>query len=202
MAPPTRTSRSRWIEEGLRALAAGGPDAVRIEPLARTLGVTRGGFYWHFQDRQALLDAMLGTWERTTTVQVAERLDREGGDATAKLRRLLALTSPAVVQTDLAIRDWARRDEAVAERLRRVDNRRMALLREMIGTFCPDADEVEARSLLAFCVAIGAHFLAADHDRRTRAQVLARATDLLLDRPVTTTATGVALSPEADRGTG
>ena len=95
MAPPTRTSRSRWVEEGLRALAAGGPDAVRIESLARTLGVTRGGFYWHFQDRQALLDAMLGTWERTTTVQVAERLDREGGDATAKLRRLLALTSPA-----------------------------------------------------------------------------------------------------------
>jgi AcrR family transcriptional regulator len=45
MAAPTRTLRSSWIEEGLRALAAGGPDAVRIEPLARALGVTRGGFY-------------------------------------------------------------------------------------------------------------------------------------------------------------
>ena len=73
--------------------------------------------------------------------------------------------------------------EAVAERLRRVDNRRMALLREMIGTFCADPDEVEARSLLAFCLAIGEHFLAADHGDRTRAQVLARAADLLLDRP-------------------
>jgi hypothetical protein len=87
-----------------------------------------------------------------------------------------------------------RRDEAVAERLRRVDNQRMALLREMIGTFCRDADEVEARSLLAFCVAIGAHFLAADHGDRTRAQVLARAADLLLDRPAKTTATDLALS--------
>ena len=45
MAAPTRTPRSRWIEEGLRALAAGGPDAVRIEPLAKSLGVTRGGFW-------------------------------------------------------------------------------------------------------------------------------------------------------------
>ena len=51
MAAPTRTPRQRWIEEALRALAAGGPDAVRIEPLAKSLGVTRGGFYWHFEDR-------------------------------------------------------------------------------------------------------------------------------------------------------
>ena len=64
----------------------------------------------------------------------------------------------------------------------------MALLRDTIGTFCPDPDEVEASSLLAFCVAIGEHFLAADHDGRTRAQVLARAADLLLDRPPRTTA--------------
>ena len=70
----------------------------------------------------------------------------------------------------------------------------MALLREMIGTFCSDADEVEARSLLAFCVAIGEHFLAADHGDRTRAQVLVRAADLLLNLPTKTTATDPALS--------
>ncbi len=92
MAPPTRTPRSTWIDEGLRALAAGGPDAVRIEPLAQALGVTRGGFYWHFDDRNALLYAMLDRWERATTEEVIERLEREGGDARAKLRRLLALT--------------------------------------------------------------------------------------------------------------
>jgi AcrR family transcriptional regulator len=48
----TRTPRSSWVEEGLRALAAGGPDAVRIESLAQALGVTEGGFYWHFDDRR------------------------------------------------------------------------------------------------------------------------------------------------------
>ena len=55
MAAITRTPRSRWIEEGLRALAAGGPDAVRVEALAQALGVTKGGFYGHFADRNALL---------------------------------------------------------------------------------------------------------------------------------------------------
>ena len=56
MAPPTRTPRNRWIEEGLRALGDGGPEAVRIESLAQALGVSKGGFYWHFKDRQALLE--------------------------------------------------------------------------------------------------------------------------------------------------
>ena len=44
MAAITRTPRSRWIEEGLRALAAGGPDTVRVEVLAQALGVSKGGF--------------------------------------------------------------------------------------------------------------------------------------------------------------
>ena len=172
MAAPTRTPRGKWIEQGLRALAAGGPDAVRIEPLARTLGVTRGGFYWHFDDRRALLDEMLDTWERATTEEVIERLERGGGDATAKLRRLFALTSPSVVMTDLAIRDWSRRDHTVAERLRRVDNRRMDYLRSLFGVLCPDPDDVEARCMLAFSLLIGNHFIAADHGARSRADVL------------------------------
>src|SRR5256886_15604510 len=93
MAAPTRTPRSTWIAHGLRALADGGPDAVRIEPLARTLGVTRGGFYWHFDDRRALLDEMLDTWERFAVDRVIERVESDGDeeDARSKLRRLFAI---------------------------------------------------------------------------------------------------------------
>ncbi|MEU4836215.1 TetR/AcrR family transcriptional regulator [Streptosporangium sp. NPDC023615] len=181
----TRTPRDRWIEEGLRVLAEGGLDAVRVEVLAKRLGVTKGGFYGSFADRDALLEEMLDAWERESTDEVIDRIEREGGDPKTKIHRagVLTFSSDRLLPIDLAVRDWARRDEAVAGRLRRVDNRRMALLRELIGTFCSDPDEVEARSMLAFCVAIGEHFLAADHGDRTRAQVLARAADLLLDRP-------------------
>lgn len=181
----TRTPRERWIEEGLSVLADGGVDAVRVEVLAKRLGVTKGGFYGHFADRPALLQAMLDTWERESTDAVIERIEREGGDPKTKIHRagLLTFSDERLLPIDLAIRAWARNDETAAERLRRVDNRRMDLLREMIGTFCADPDEVEARSLLAFCAAIGAHFLAADHEGRTRTEVLTRAADLLLDRP-------------------
>src|SRR6266702_3197870 len=82
MSAPTRTPRSSWIEEGLRALAAGGPDAVRIELLARALGVTRGGFYWHFDDRRGLLEEILDTWER---VSVDEGIERDEIEARCML---------------------------------------------------------------------------------------------------------------------
>ncbi len=181
MAAPTRTPRDTWIQEGLRALAAGGPDAVRIDPLAQSLGVSRGGFYWHFADRRALLDEMLDTWERRSTEEVIDRVEREGGDAGTRARRAGAMTfSAALMPIDLAVRDWARRDPAVAERLRRVDNRRMAYLRSLFASIFPDEEDVEARCLLAFSVAIGTHVIAADHGERSRAGVLDLATRRLL----------------------
>jgi AcrR family transcriptional regulator len=170
----TRTPRSTWIEAGLRALAAGGPDAVRIEPLARALGVTRGGFYWQFEDRRALLEEMLDTWERLSVDEVIERVEGEGLDARARLRRLFALAASGddLLRIDLAVRDWSRREPTVAERLRRVDNRRMEFLRSLFGAFCPDEDEVEVRCMLAFSVWIANRFIAADHRERSRAEVL------------------------------
>ena len=176
MAAPTRTPRHAWVDAALRAFADGGPEAVRVEPLAKALGVTRGGFYWHFADRAALLDELLDTWERRSTDEVLERVESQGGDARGKVVRAGALTfAPDLLPVDLGVRDWARRDPAVARRLRRVDDRRMAYLRQLVGSFVDDADDVEARCLLAFSLVIGTHFVAARHDGRTRAQVLERA---------------------------
>lgn len=180
MAAPTRTPRTSWVEEGLRALGVGGPDAVRIEKLAQALGVTKGGFYWHFDDRHALLEEMLDAWERVVIDEVIERVEGEGGDARAKLRRLFALASSGgdLMKIELAIRDWARRDKAVARRVRRIDNRRMEYMRSLFGDFCPDEDEVEARCMLSLSLWIGNHFVVADHGPRSRADVL----DLALKR--------------------
>src|SRR4051795_10659159 len=177
VAAPTRTPRNDWIAEGLRALGVGGPDDVRIEALAQALGVTKGGFYWHFDGRPALLEEMLDAWERVVIDEVIERVESEGGDARAKLRRLFALASSSrdLLRIELAIRDWARRDKAVAKRLRRVDNRRMEYMRTLFGAFLPDEDEVEVRCLLVFSLFIGSHFVVADHGARSRADVLALA---------------------------
>jgi AcrR family transcriptional regulator len=174
MAAPTRTPRSKWIEEGLRALSAGGPDAVRVDSLAKSLGVTRGGFYWHFENRAALLEEMLDAWERIAIDEAIAWVEEEGGDAREKLRNLfsLAASSRDLLKIDLAVRDWSRRDDAVANRLRRVDNRRMDYMRSLFGAFCPDEDEVEVRCLFAFSLFVGSHFIRADNGSRSRRELL------------------------------
>jgi len=180
----TRTPRTKWIEEGLRALGVGGPDAVRIETLAQALGVTKGGFYGHFDGRGALLEEMLDAWERVMIDEVIEHLEGEGGDARAKLRRLFALASSTeargLMSIDLAVRDWARRDKAVARRLRRVDNRRMGYMRSLFGAFCRDQDDVEVRCMLFASLFAGNKLLAADQGPRSRAEVLELALRRLL----------------------
>jgi AcrR family transcriptional regulator len=174
MGRPTLTPPSKWIEEGLRALAVGGPDAIRVEALARALGVTKGGFYNHFDNRPALLDEMLDAWERVGVDEVIERVEREGGDARARLRRLSVVVSSTgdIARIELAIREWARRDRAVAKRLKRVDNRRMDYMRSLFRAFCPDEDEVEVRCILAYSLWIGSQFIAADRNPRRRANAV------------------------------
>jgi AcrR family transcriptional regulator len=184
MALP-RTPRSAWIDRGLEALAAGGPDAVRIESLARVLGVTKGGFYGYFDDRKALLEEMLDDWEHSSVDAVIERIESEGGDAHAKLRRLSGIAGAsrgAVLKIDLAVREWARRDKDVARRLKRVDNRRMEYLRTLFGPLARDPDDLEARCLLFYSLWIGSHFIAAEHGGRSRSDVVKAALARLEDR--------------------
>jgi AcrR family transcriptional regulator len=178
-----RTPRHRWVEQGLTALAVGGPEAVRVEALARELGVTKGGFYGHFADRQALLDEILDTWERFAVDDVIAGVEAEGGSGRARLRRLFAVAASDardLHRTDLAVRQWARHDPDVARRLRGIDNRRMAYLRTLFGTFCADEADVEARCTVAMALFVSGRLLATDHGHRTRGQAIGLALDRLL----------------------
>jgi AcrR family transcriptional regulator len=177
----TRTPRERWVEAGLTALAGGGPDAVRVEALARTLGVTKGGFYWHFADRPALLEAMLDAWELHLVDEVIDNVESRPGDSRERLRRLLALAASAdeLRRVDLAVRIWAREDAAVAVRLDRVDGRRVTYLREIFAGICDDPADVEARCLVVMSLFVAGPFLAVTHGRQTRASVMGRIEDWL-----------------------
>jgi AcrR family transcriptional regulator len=176
-----RTPRGAWVHAALRALAAGGPGAVRVETLAVSLGVSKGGFYWHFADRQALLEEMLDVWEKTGTEDIIARVESHPGDARAKLQKLFDITSsPEGLAVELAVRDWSRRDSDVGGRLRRADNRRLGFVRSLFRQFCLDEDEVEVRSMMAYSMVVGSYLVAADHGDKTRSQVLQLAIDRLL----------------------
>ena len=153
---------------------------MRVEALASSLGVSKGGFYWHFADRRALLDEMLDTWEKAGTEDIIARIDNQPADPRDKLQKLFDLSPSADFAVELALRDWSRRDGDVADRLHRIDNRRMGYLRSLFAQFCADETDVEARSMLAYSLLIGSYFIAAQHGDKTRAQVLQLAVDRLL----------------------
>lgn len=181
-----RTPRDAWVGAALQALAAGGPESIRVEALATRLGVSKGGFYWHFKDRAALLEEMLDSWEQSVVGDVIAQVESEPDEPRAKLRHLfdLATASAAdLLPVELALRDWSRRDGEVAARLHRVDDQRMEYLRSLFRPICVDDGDVEARSILAFSLFIGSNFIVAEHPGRSRSQVLQLAIDRLLTFP-------------------
>ena len=85
-----RLSRQDWINAALTAIAAGGLAAVAVEPLAQRLGASKGSFYWHFENRDALLTAALAQWEEQYTAAVtAENTMAAVADPVRRLRLLI-----------------------------------------------------------------------------------------------------------------
>src|ERR1700752_4501508 len=132
-----RLDAGAWIAVAFDALAEGGIDAVRVEPLAKALGITKGSFYWHFADRRALLDAMLQSWAEGRIAAIREQATVRGAPA-AVLGDLADLyTRHANVRgltIELAIRSLARTDEAAAAAVRGVDRERLRHVGELFGT--------------------------------------------------------------------
>jgi AcrR family transcriptional regulator len=152
---------SDWAEAALDALARGGIAAVAIEPLAKSLGTTKGSFYWHFTDRNALLAATLELWERRDTDQVIANLD-ETQDAQSRLRTLLRLTFTAVGDlsvggvgsVELALQASASQP-LVTQTLTRVTKRRLDIMAKLYGELGLSPARARDRALLAYTAYLG-----------------------------------------------
>lgn len=163
-----------------------GVERVRVEPLAVRLGVTKGSFYWHFETREQLLTAALDQWMEQGTESIIRHVATVRDGPEAKLRALWRRTMHDASQDlriELAIRDLGQRDAAVRERVRQVDERRMAYLCQLFRELGLRPELAHARSLMLYSLLIGNHFIAARHAgvvRMSRARVLALSVNELL----------------------
>lgn len=135
IAALTRLDRDAWLAAAFDALCEGGVGGVRINPLCRALGVTKGSFYWHFESRDGLLRAMLAGWEQLGTETIIETVDGLEGTAADRLCLLARTTfaeSPQTDRIEAAIRAWAAADDHAAAAVARVDERRLAYVRELL----------------------------------------------------------------------
>lgn len=123
-----------WIAAATARLGEGGVDAVRVEPLAQGLGVSKGSFYWHFDNRDALLRAVLAAWEERRTESVITLVEGDATDPRERVGRLLATVfgHPANDGVELGLRAWARHDPTAREVVTRVDARRVGYVTALL----------------------------------------------------------------------
>lgn len=150
-----RLGQQEWIDAGLGALARDGIDAVRIERLAPVLNVTKGSFYWHFKDRNALLEALLEAWQSRATTAIIDAVEAKGGDARTKLANLFTIVSLIDGPLDRAIRSWAMQDGTATTALQEVDRRRLDYLVILFVDVGFSAAEALARARLLYHALIG-----------------------------------------------
>ncbi len=130
--------RDDWLRAARIALLNGGIEDVRVERMARHLRVTKGSFYWHFKDRDELLEVLLREWEEELRLDIIPRLKgKRGRDALRLLLKLLVERAPlgekGILPSDAAMFTWASVSPVVARRVNRAERSRIELLTRIIG---------------------------------------------------------------------
>ena len=156
MAQRRRLTREDWIGAALSAIAEGGLAAVAVEPLATRLGTTKGSFYWHFVNREALIDAALSTWEdeHTSAVLAQVAASPEGPAQRLELlvRRVVEMAERDRIGLALLVDAG---HPSVAPVLDRVTRSRLAGIAGLFRELGFDAAHARARALLAYSAYLG-----------------------------------------------
>lgn len=174
-----------WIEAGLAEIARSGVEGVRVEVLAKNLGVTKGGFYRRFRDRAALLEGILQTWSAGRIAAIEQQTSLDGATARDRLRALIRLYSERMntegMAVELAIRQWARSDEAAANAVAGVDAARLKNVGQLYRATGLTLEEADAQAFLFYCFIFGQSLLFLERGPRKRAQLIERSAEKLLD---------------------
>ncbi|MFV3074355.1 TetR/AcrR family transcriptional regulator [Niveispirillum fermenti] len=166
-----RLGRDDWVLAAKKALVARGVDAVKIDRLAREIGVSRGSFYWHFKSRGELLAALLTYWRDTNTTALRTAIEGNGGDGLAQFKALIRTWleekdfSPSF---DNAVRDWARHSKTASALLRRVDEERTVLFCDIFRNMGYDEAECAIRARVLYFHQVGYYTLSLKERRADR----------------------------------
>lgn len=147
-------SRQDWLRTAVEALGRDGLEGVRIDPLARALGVTKGSFYWHFRDRADLLDALIDLWEEETTWLIVQA--SQAGSPRDRLLRFFQLISPARnYPSDREMFAWARRNGQVRTRASKVELKRVSFIEQQLISAGVSPPIAARRAEIAYLATLG-----------------------------------------------
>ena len=122
-----RVSKAEWLQTALKLLDSEGVEAIRVDRIARELGISRSGFYWHFKNRDDFIHKLFDYWESSSTQSVFIEMEKYS-DADAEIRLLVLmrlLRNKAVCQHDIAMRNMATLNKQAAAKVLKVDKMRL-----------------------------------------------------------------------------
>jgi AcrR family transcriptional regulator len=177
--------RQGWLDAARNALIREGIAGVKVGKIARRLKVTRGGFYWFFDSHKQLLDELLLDWEQRNTAGFESVLRKSGRNGMAEFQALVDVWlnekaySPA---WDAAVRDWARVSSKVANAVRRTDDARIEILKQVfLDMGCKD-EEAFVRARICYFHQVGYYALGVRESREERLRLMPLYTRVLTGR--------------------
>ena len=156
-------SAQDWLDQGLKTLAARGFSALKAEPLARDMGVSRGSFYWHFADIGAYHAAILKRWREVAAEAIIAHVEQASGEA-EPLAVLLRLVFSERLALERAVRGWAAFDSGARNAVQAIDRRRLDYVEGLIRAKGVAPDVARARAQILYWAFLG--YALSDHPPR------------------------------------
>ncbi len=160
----TQLDRNEWVDRAIKALADKGLAGMRVETLAKGIGVTKGSFYWHFKDRQDLFIAVLQTWKEGRIRDIDKQSCAAPGKECDQLLRIIdtysANRNRKGISIELAVRDWAKRDAQASAVVEEVDTYRLVITHKLFVASGLSDIEAQSRSLLLYAYVFGQSLMA------------------------------------------
>jgi len=162
--------RFDWLQQALEVFVSEGIDAVRITRLANDLGVTRGSFYWHFENREDLIDALVSYWKDKNTVAITQSVSNATSLADGIFRFFETCIDAALFdpRLDLAIREWSRRSPGIRDLVDREDAARIEALQGFFARFNYPLPDALIRARVLYYSQIGFYALEMEEPLTTR----------------------------------
>jgi AcrR family transcriptional regulator len=147
-------SAKDWLDQGLRVLTESGFTALKAEPLAKAMGVSRGSFYWHFADIAAFHAAILKHWRDVAAEQIIANIEA-ASDHEDPLPLLLRRTFGARLALENAVRTWATLDPLARSAVQAIDRRRLSYVEHLLRASGLSPHVARARAQILYWAFLG-----------------------------------------------
>lgn len=169
-----RGSEKLWLDAAYQLLIESGVDAVKVMPLAKSLGLSRTSFYWHFSDREALLSALITRWQSKNTANLITQTQLAANSISEAIFNLFdCWVNPELfdARMDFAIRNWALQSPSLKQTLQETDQQRIAAIYQMFLGFNYSDEQANARAHTVYYTQVGYITMMVDEPMPDRLQL-------------------------------